>query len=59
MITPSTGYSDSDNIYVRAFKDGDKWCAIYPDTFENLGESDAGFGDTPQEAINNLFELLK
>lgn len=38
---------------VRTFKDGDKWCAVKPD-FVNLQESEAGFGDTREEAISRL-----
>lgn len=33
--------------------DGDAWCAHYP-WFINLQESAVGFGDTPQEAFQNL-----
>lgn len=35
------------------FKDGDKWCAVFGD-FNNLQESPAGFGDTFDEALNEL-----
>ena len=38
---------------VRTFKDGNAWCAVRPD-FINLQESDAGFGDTREEAIAAL-----
>lgn len=37
----------------RVFKDGNAWCAVYPD-FINLQESPAGFGDAPEEARANL-----
>ena len=37
----------------RTFKDGDKWCAVMCD-FENLQVSPAGFGDTREEAIEEL-----
>lgn len=33
--------------------DGDAWCAIGKD-FVNLQESNTGFGNTPQEAVNSL-----
>jgi hypothetical protein len=36
--------------------DGDKWCANRRDSFVNLMESPAGFGDTPMQA---LVELIK
>lgn len=39
----------------RVFKDGNAWCAVYPD-FVNLQESPAGFGDSPEVA---RFELAK
>lgn len=39
------------NILVK--KDGNAWCAHYDD-FINLQESVAAYGDTPQEAVNNL-----
>jgi hypothetical protein len=35
------------------FKDGDKWCCVYGD-FVNLQESPAGFGDTFEDAMNDL-----
>lgn len=38
---------------VRTFMDGNAWCAVKPD-FINLQESDAGFGDTREEAIAAL-----
>jgi hypothetical protein len=37
----------------RTFMDGNAWCAVKPD-FINLQESDAGFGDTPEQAIAAL-----
>ena len=40
---------------IRTFKDGTSWCAVKPD-FINLHDSDVGFGDTPEQAIE---ELLK
>lgn len=38
---------------VRTFMDGNAWCAVYPD-FNNLMESQAGFGDTREQAIAAL-----
>lgn len=35
------------------FEDGDKWCAVHGD-FQNLEESPAGFGDTFEEALDQL-----
>lgn len=37
----------------RAFIDGDKWCAVFPD-FVNLQESESGWGDSIQEARVDL-----
>ena len=37
----------------RTFMDGDKWCAVMCD-FEDLQSSPAGFGDTREEAIEEL-----
>ena len=34
--------------------DGDAWCAVRNDTFVDIQESDCGFGDTPQSAIDEL-----
>lgn len=38
---------------VRVYKDGGLWCAVGPN-FENLQESEAGFGETPQQAVDRL-----
>jgi hypothetical protein len=38
---------------IQVFKDGDAWCAVYDD-FINLQESVAGFGNNPDDAVNNL-----
>ena len=35
------------------FRDGNKWCCVFGD-FINLQESIAGFGDTFEEALENL-----
>ena len=40
----------TEEIEYRIFKDGDVWCAT-DSLFKNLAESNAGFGNTPQEAI--------
>lgn len=37
----------------RVYMDGNAWCAVKPD-FVDLGESLAGFGDTPEEARKDL-----
>jgi len=37
----------------RIYKDGNQWCAVGKD-FINLQESEAGFGDTPLDAVNAL-----
>lgn len=42
----------------RVYLDGDKWCAVLPD-FENLAESPAGFGDTPEEARAQLAQAAR
>jgi hypothetical protein len=35
------------------FRDGNAWCAVGPH-FIDLMKSNAGFGDTPQDAVNEL-----
>lgn len=37
----------------RVFKDGNKYCAVFPD-FVNLQESESGWGDSIQEARLDL-----
>lgn len=37
----------------RVFKDGNKWCAVYPD-FINIQESKCAFGDDPEQARKAL-----
>lgn len=37
----------------RVFMDGNMWCAVDPD-FQNLQESPAGFGETPELAREEL-----
>lgn len=41
---------------MRVYMNGDQWCAVMPD-FVDLQASPAGFGGTPDEARQNLFEL--
>jgi hypothetical protein len=48
IVTPDWWNTD-----INVKKDGNAWCAFYDD-FVNLQESPAGFGDTPQEAVNAL-----
>lgn len=43
---------------INVMLDGNAWCA-YRDGFTNLQESIAGFGDTPQMAINDLIKNEK
>ncbi len=43
------------NTGVNVIKDGNAWCAT-GDGFINLQESDAGFGDTPNEAVADLLK---
>lgn len=40
---------------IRTFMDGNAWCAVLP-TFVNIQESLAGFGDTPEQAIEALLK---
>lgn len=51
--------SKAQELEIRVFMDGDKWCAVHHD-FVNLQESPAGFGDSPDEAraclSNNVSE---
>ncbi len=39
----------------RIMKDGDKWCCLYGD---NLQEGIAGFGDTPNMAMQEFLKAL-
>jgi hypothetical protein len=41
---------------INVYLDGKAWCATR-DGFINLMESHAGFGDTPQEAVNRLLKV--
>ena len=42
---------------IKTFMDGSSWVAIDTDNFINLAESDAGFGETEEEAIQELLEI--
>lgn len=44
------------NSEIKIFKDGSDWCAVRPDFFINIQESNAGFGDTPQAALADLLK---
>ena len=39
------------------FQDGNMWCCVHGD-FVNLQESPAGFGNTPQEAMDALIKEI-
>lgn len=41
----------------RIYKDGNAWCAVCDD-FVNLQESEAGFGNSAIESLNNLLDKL-
>lgn len=43
------------NTDVNVFMDGNMWCAVR-DGFTNIQECPAGFGQTPDEAFENLDE---
>ena len=47
--------NEQSNETITIQKDGNMWCA-FRESFINLQESLSGFGDTAQEALN---ELLK
>ncbi len=53
LMCPSHGGPET-----LVFKDGDQWCAVYPD-FVNLQESLAGFGPTPEGAREALAAIAK
>ena len=44
----------SKNTTVRYFRDGNQWACV-PDDFLNAQESPVGFGDTPQDAAEDLY----
>ena len=41
-------------VNIKTFKDGNSWCAVLEDSFVNIQESVCGFGDTKDEATENL-----
>ena len=43
------------DIVVHFQMDGDQWMASYDD-FQDLHESNAGFGDTPDKALADLIQ---
>jgi hypothetical protein len=43
-----------DAMNISVFKDGDAFCAVYTDTFEDLMVSTCGFGYTDLDAIIQL-----
>jgi hypothetical protein len=45
-----------DATTVSVFRDGDQWCAVFTESFENIQESPCGFGYTKLEAIAALLE---
>ena len=45
------------NEQVKVFMDGNMFCAVLPD-FVNLQKSPAGFGETEEDAINDLHKTL-
>jgi hypothetical protein len=47
---------DADEVGIRLFPDGDKWCALIG---ENIQDGIAGFGDTKVEAIAELSGNMK
>jgi hypothetical protein len=49
-IKPEPSWWNSD---INVQKDGDMWCA-FRDGFINLQESEAAFGDTPEQAVQYL-----
>lgn len=53
MSNDATHY---DGVYV--FPDGDSYCAVFDD-FENLQESDAGFGPTEIDAVVALAVAIR
>jgi hypothetical protein len=50
MINVSHGF--------HIFRDGAAWCAVGPH-FIDLMKSDAGFGDTPEEAVAEFHSVLR
>ena len=42
------------NTGINVIKDGNMWCAYKIEGFTNIQECPAGFGETPNEAVENL-----
>jgi hypothetical protein len=42
------------SLTISVFQDGNAFCAVFTDTFENIQESDCGFGDSRIAAITAL-----
>ena len=40
----------------RIFKDGDQWCALHG---ENIQEGIAGYGNTPNEALEDYIQMYR
>jgi len=51
-VGPTPTWWDTD---INVYMDGNAWCATRDD-FIDLQQSNAGFGDTPREAVKNLLE---
>ena len=45
------------NTGMQVFMDGDTWCAVGKD-FIDLQSSNAGFGNTPQKAVDELYKSI-
>jgi hypothetical protein len=45
-----------DSLTISVFQDGNAFCAVFTDTFENIQESDCGFGWSRSAAILQLLE---
>ena len=48
----------ADATTISVFLDGDQYCAVLTESFENLQESPAGFGCTPIEAVADLLKEI-
>ena len=47
--------TDKNEFKIRCFKDGDSWCAVLDEGFTDIQKCSCGFGDTPFEAIKELY----
>lgn len=52
-LTDEDAQEFADRAGLKLFKDGSAWCATFSD-FENIQESQCGFGDTALEALAEL-----